>query len=71
MAEGLHIDNTAPRETVQQDFYKLAFNIRYTFTSGMFVVAEYGHEWGRRTRGGRLADTRRGDFIGVRFGFAF
>ncbi len=71
MLEGLHIDNASPREAVTQDFYKLAFNLRYTFTSGMFVIAEYGHEWGRRTRGGALADKRRGDFIGVRFGFAF
>lgn len=71
MAEGLHIDNAAPREAIRQDFYKLALNIRYTFTSGMFVIAEYGHEWQRRKQGGGLTERRQGDFIGFRFGFAF
>lgn len=71
MVEGLHIDNAAPREAIRQDFYKLALNIRYAFSSGMFIVAEYGHEWQRRKRGGELTDRRQGDFIGLRFGFAF
>ena len=70
MVEGLRIDNPSNRHTVD-NYYKLAFNIRYAFTANLFVIAEYGHEWFRRDREGRLADKRRGDFFGMRLGFSF
>lgn len=70
MAEGLRIGDKEGRHTVD-NYYKLALNVRYMFSSGLFVVAEYGHEWFRRDRNEVLADKRRGDFFGLRLGFSF
>lgn len=70
MAEGLHIDDKKDVK-VTDDYYKLALNVRYTFSSGFFVLAEYGHEWMRRERDGSLAEKRRGDFFGMRVGLSF
>ena len=71
MVEGLHIDDGARAVRVKHDYYKLALNVRYTFDNGVFLLAEYGHEWMRRERGGSLDERRRGDFIGVRMGMSF
>lgn len=70
MAEGMRIRGKDGGKTVDE-FYKLALNIRYVFTSGVFVMAEYGHEWFRRESSGSLADKRRGDFFGMRVGLTF
>lgn len=74
MVEGLHIRDrsvNAVREKVSDDFYKLALNVRYTFSSGFFLLAEYGHEWFSREGGGVRRERRQGDFVGVRAGLSF
>lgn len=70
MAEGLRIDGGQGANTVDK-YYKLAINVRYGFSSGMFVLAEYGYERFRRRLDGELADKRRGVFLGLRLGFSF
>lgn len=69
MFETLRIDNS-PAETVD-DYYKLTFVVRYAFSSGLFILGEYGREWLRRDRAGSLAEKRDGDFFGVRLGWSF
>ncbi len=69
MAEGLRIEQSIP-DRVTERFFKLAFTVKYDFTDSLFILAEYGREWQRRTFGG--ADERgRGDFFGIRVGFMF
>lgn len=70
MGEALRISDKQGRKTVD-NYYKLSLNIRYEFSSALFILAEYGHEWFRRDYGGSLAEKRRGDFFGVRLGFSF
>ncbi len=71
MVEGLHIDDAGAAAPVKHDYCKLALNVRYTFASGFFILAEYGKEWLRRERAGSLDERRHGDFFGVRIGLAF
>lgn len=70
MVEGLRISDRGGKGTVD-DFYKLTFTIRYVFSSGLFVLAEYGHEWFRRDGRDGVAERRRGDYFGMRLGFSF
>lgn len=70
MVEGLHIRDGGD-EPVRDDFYKFALNVRYTFSSGLFVLGEYGREWHRREQNGARSERRRGNFFGVRMGFSF
>ncbi len=70
MAETLRIEDPLGTQTVDK-YYKLTFNVKYIFHSGLFILGEYGHEWFRRERQGLLSDKRRGDFAGVRVGFTF
>ena len=70
MVEGLHITDKADVK-LEDDYYKLAFNVRRSFDNGFFILAEYGHEWRRRHRDNTLWDKTRGNFFGVRVGFSF
>lgn len=70
MAEAMRIKDTWGRKAVDH-YYKLALNVRYAFSSGLFVLAEYGHEWFRRERNDATTERRRGDFFGMRLGFTF
>ncbi len=70
MAEGLRIKDPDGKKTVD-DYYKLTLNVRYMFSTGLFILAEYGHEWFRREIRGELSEKRNGNFFGVRMGLNF
>ncbi|MCC8190356.1 MAG: hypothetical protein LIP77_06920, partial [Planctomycetes bacterium] len=69
VVEGLRIRDPAA-ETVD-NYYRLAFHVRYQFPAGAFLLAEYGHEWFRRRGDAASTDRRRGDLVGLRVGFSF
>ncbi len=69
MAESLRIDQSIP-DPVTERFFKLAFTVKYDFTDSLFILAEYGREWQRRTFRGE-SERGRGDFFGIRVGFMF
>lgn len=70
MAEAMRIHDASGNKTLDH-YYKLAFNVRYAFSTNLFVLAEYGHEWFRREQDGTTTERRRGDFFGLRLGFSF
>lgn len=70
MVEGLYIRDPARQDT-EDDYYKVALNIRRDFSAGLYVLAEYGHEWHRRQRRNARDERRRGDYFGIRFAFSF
>lgn len=70
MAEEMRIRDPAANG-LRDKYFKFTLNVRYVFHSGAFLLFEYGHEWFRRHESGRLTDTRRGDFFGMRLGLAF
>lgn len=70
MVETMGIDSESSAK-VEDRYWKAAANVKYTFNSGFFVLAEYGHEWFRREKAGSMWEKRRGDFFGVRCGFSF
>lgn len=58
---------------VQDQWYKLAFNIRHAFAGGTYILGEWGYEWHRRRAlaGGALARKDQGYFVGLRVGYRF
>lgn len=61
----------SPETGQQDDFRKVAANIRYTLDNGVFFLLEYGHEWYLGKRSMQPDDRRDGDFLGFRTGFSF
>lgn len=70
MVEGMRISDHQGGNVID-NYYKIALNIRYTFSSGLYVLGEYGHEWFKRRHENEANERRKGDYFGVRFAFSF